>query len=74
MNDLSLSGVWSLSTISDQIWSFEVYYWGKFLSMVAILLALCNFPKAEEAVTEATSKLLRVLDLALQDSERDLSV
>jgi hypothetical protein len=38
------------------------------------VLALCNFPKAEEAVTEATSKPLRVLDLALQDSERDLSV
>jgi hypothetical protein len=45
-----------------------------FPSGVAILLALCNFPKAEEAVTEATSKPLRVLDLALQDSERDLSV
>ena len=38
------------------------------------LLALCNFPKAVMAVTEATSKPLRVLDLALQDSERDLSV
>jgi hypothetical protein len=38
------------------------------------LLALCNFPKAEKAITEATSKLLRVLDLALQDSERDLSI
>jgi hypothetical protein len=38
------------------------------------LLALCNLPKAVMAVTEATSKPLRVLDLALQDSERDLSV
>jgi hypothetical protein len=37
------------------------------------VLALCNFPKAEKAVIEATSKPLRVLDLALQDSERDLS-
>jgi hypothetical protein len=45
-----------------------------FPSMVAILLALYNFPKAVEAVTEATSKPLRVRDLALQDSERDLSV
>jgi hypothetical protein len=43
-------------------------------SGVTILLALCNFPKAVMAVTEATSKPLRVLDLALQDSERDLSV
>jgi hypothetical protein len=42
--------------------------------MVAILLSLCNLPKAVEAVTEATSKPLRVLDLSLQDSERDLSV
>jgi hypothetical protein len=33
-----------------------------------------NLPKAVMAVTEATSKPLRVLDLALQDSERDLSV
>jgi hypothetical protein len=31
-------------------------------------------PKAEKAITEATSEPLRVLDLALQDSERDLSV
>jgi hypothetical protein len=54
-----------MSTISDQIWSFEVYYWGKFPSMVAILLALCNFPKAVKAVTEATSKPLRIRDLAL---------
>jgi hypothetical protein len=38
------------------------------------MLALCNFPKAVEAVTEVTSKLLGVKDLALQDSERDLSV
>jgi hypothetical protein len=38
------------------------------------LLSLCNLPKAVEAVTEATSKPLRVSDLALQDSERDLSV
>ena len=38
------------------------------------MLALCNFPKVVEAVTEATSKPLRVLDLALQDSERDLYV
>jgi hypothetical protein len=70
-----ISGVWSLSTISDQICSFEVYYWGKsFPSGVTILLALCNLPKAVEAVTEATSKLLRVKDISLQDSERDLSV
>jgi hypothetical protein len=38
------------------------------------LLALCNLPKAKEAITEVTSKPLRVKDLALQDSERDLSV
>jgi hypothetical protein len=44
-------------------------WWASFF-----LLALCNFPKAVMAVTEATSKPLRVLDLALQDSERDLSV
>jgi hypothetical protein len=29
------------------------------------MLALCNFPKAIEAVTEATSKPLRVFDLSL---------
>ena len=45
---------------------------GRFLSK--IVLALCNLPKAMEAITEATSKPLRVLDLTLQDSERDLSV
>jgi hypothetical protein len=38
------------------------------------MLALCNLSKAEKTITEATSELLRVLDLALQDSERDLSV
>jgi hypothetical protein len=61
-----ISGVWSLSTINDQIWSFEVHYWGKsFPSGVAILLALYNLPKAMEAVIEATSKPLRVKDLSL---------
>jgi hypothetical protein len=40
----------------------------------ASLSKLCNLPKAMEAVTEATSKPLRVKDLALDDSERDLSV
>ena len=48
--------------------------YGMLLSRLWAVLALCNLPKAEEAVTEATSKPLRVLDLALQDSERDLSV
>ena len=38
------------------------------------MLVLCNLPKAEESVIEATSKPLRVLDLALQDSDRDLSI
>ena len=38
------------------------------------VLALCNLPKVVEAVIEATSKPLQVRDLALQDSERDLSV
>ena len=46
----------------------------RFPSTVTILLALCNFPKAMEAVTEATSKPLEVKDLALKESERDLSV
>ena len=46
----------------------------RFPSGVTILLALCNFPKAAEAVTEATSKPLRVRDLALRDLERDLSI
>jgi hypothetical protein len=52
----------------------EVHYWRKFPSMVSIMLLLCNLPKAVEAVTEETSKPLQVLDLALQDLERDLSV
>ena len=51
-----------------------MYYWETVPSGVAILLALCNFPKAVMAVIEATSKPLRVLDLDLQDSERDLFV
>jgi hypothetical protein len=38
------------------------------------VLSLCNLPKAMEVVIEATSKPLRVRDLSLQDSERDLSV
>jgi hypothetical protein len=38
------------------------------------VLALCNLPKAVMAVIEATSKPLRVRDLALRDSERDLSI
>jgi hypothetical protein len=42
--------------------------------MVTILLSLCNLPKVVEAVTEEKSKPLQVLDLALQDSERDLFV
>jgi hypothetical protein len=57
-----------------RIWSFEVYYWRTVPSGVSILLALCNFPKAVMAVTEATSKPLRFLDLALQYSERDPSL
>ena len=52
---------------SKSKFSSQAFQWCK-------LLVLCNLPKAEETVTEATSKPLRVLDLALQDSERDLSI
>jgi hypothetical protein len=44
------------------------------ISLPCLVLALCNLPKAVEAVTEATSKPLRVLDIALQDSDRDIYV
>jgi hypothetical protein len=47
---------------------------GQRFTIPYLVLTPCNFPKAAEAVTEATSKPLRVLDLALQDSERDLSI
>jgi len=39
-----------------------------------VVLALCNLPKDAKAIIEANLEPLRVLDLALQDSDRDLSI
>jgi hypothetical protein len=60
--------------LNSDIIMFSIKSGKMFVIIGREILALCNFPKAVEAVTEATSKPLRVLDLALQDSERDLSV
>jgi hypothetical protein len=55
-----------------------IYFSGEpessFPSMVATMLALCNFPKACGGNHKGNIKPLGVLDLALQDSERALSV